>query len=679
MKRIKRESKKERRSLQNRIRWVAGLVVFCLSAVVVRAWYVQVINHDHYLARQQQQRSANLLLTCKRGEILAADGGRLAVTVKGKSLFANPQRIKNSKKLARVLAPILGQQATILERRLRSKRSFVWLKRSLTQSQVRALAPWCKKEKGLAFFKENQRIYPNRELAGQVLGFTNIDCCGQEGLESYYDKYLKGRQVYLEREYDAKRQVVDSYEYPELDFYKGKTVYLTIDRHIQAWAEAALAKAVTGSRGRGGVALVMNAEDGALLAMAQYPGFNPNSKRKNNPALWRNRAAVDLMEPGSTFKVFTLVAALASGRFKIDDKVDCEQGKYKVGRRTIHDTHEHGLLRLDEVLKYSSNIGCSKIVEQLGPQCFYDTLKKFGFGARSGIDFPHEPSGRLRSWRRWRPVDLCNIAFGQGVSLTPVQLTAAYAALANGGYRVVPHLVDKVVNAAGWTVYEFRHKGLKQRVCSRAVARQVDGALAQVVADDGTAPRARIPGFRVAGKTGTAQKFDFKKKCYSHNKYWASFVGYVDPPAGQSRKVVYVMVDEPKKSIYGGMVAAPAFRRINQHLVSYLNYTPDAELVELAMPLAEDAAGACDDSADAFAAEPGGGGESAADANPAVPAAPIVPDFTGQTIREALARISRYRHKVKISGQGRIVAQQPAPGSRLEPGVDFVFKLSSEI
>ena len=671
MKRTKRESKKERRSLQNRIRWVAGIVVFCLLAVVTRAWFVQVANHDYYLARQQQQRSSNLLVTCDRGEILAADGGQLAIIVKGKSLFANPQKIKDGKRLAKVIAPIIGQKRAVVERRMQGKRSFAWLKRVLTPSQIKALTPWCKQEKGLSFGKENQRVYPNRELAGQVLGFTNIDCRGQEGLERYYEEYLKGRQVYLEREYDAKRQVVDNSEYPELDFYKGKTVYLTIDRHIQSWAEEALAKAVTGSRGRSGVALVMNADDGALLAMAQYPGFNPNSKRKNNPSLWRNRAAVDLMEPGSTFKVFTLVAALESGIFKIDDKIDCENGKYRVGRRTIHDTHEYGILRLDEVLKYSSNIGCSKIVEQLGPERFYTTLKKFGFGARSGIDFPNEPSGQLRSWRKWRAVDLCNIAFGQGVSLTSVQLTAAYAALANGGYRVTPHLVAKVVNGDDWTVYEHRREGLPNRVCSPEVAQQIDSALGMVVEDDGTAPKAQIPGFRVAGKTGTSQKFDFTKKCYSHSKYWASFVGYVDPPAGESRKVVYVMVDEPKRSIYGGMVAAPAFRTINRRMISYFNYTPDVELVQQALPLTQ----GVDDAVAVATGESCVCGEDVA----VDQIASVVPDFTGQTIREALSRISSYRNQIKISGQGRIVDQQPAAGSRIEPGLNFVFKLSSEI
>ncbi len=677
MKRTKRESKKERRSLQNRIRLVAGLVVFCLLAVVVRAWFVQVVGHDYYLARQQKQRSANVLLTCERGEILAADGGQLAITVKGRSLFAEPRKIDDSKRLAKVLAPILGQKVKALEKRLSGERGFVWVKRSLTQEQIKTLKPLCQKEVGLAFSEENHRVYPNRELAGQILGFTNIDCRGQEGLERYYDKYLEGRQVYLEREYDAKRQVVDNSEYPELDYYKGKTVYLTIDRHMQAWAEAALADAVIDSRGRSGVALVMNANDGALLAMAQYPRFNPNSKRKNNPALWRNRSAVDLMEPGSTFKIFTLVAALESGLFKIDDQIDCEEGKYRVGRRTIHDTHEYGLLRLDEIIKYSSNIGCSKIVERLGAERFYATLKKFGFGTRSGIDYPNEPSGRMRSWRKWRPVDLCNVAFGQGVSMTSVQLTAAYAALANGGYRVTPHLVSKIVNGAGWTVYEYRREGLPIRACSAEITRQVDAALGMVVEDDGTAPRAQIPGFRVAGKTGTSQKFDFKKKSYSHSKYWASFVGYVDPPAGQSRKVVYVMVDEPKKSIYGGMVAAPAFRKINQRLISYLNYVPNSELAGLSVSVPEKNC-SCDTAAKNVGESPANKCCSEAETG-SNQLALVVPDFTGQTIREALTRIGSYHNRVKISGHGRIISQEPAPGSRLEPGVEFIFRLSGEI
>jgi len=464
MKRKTRESKKERRSLQNRIRWVAGLVVFCLAAVVARAWFIQIVKHDHFLACQQRQRSSRFLLTCERGEILAADGGRMAVTVKGKSLFAEPRKVKDGKRLAKKIAPILGYKVSTLEKRLRGNRGFVWLKRALTQRQIKALKPWCKKEIGLAFSEENQRVYPNRELAGQLIGFTDIDCRGQEGLERYYDKYLKGRQVYLSREYDAKRKVVDNSEYPELDHYKGKTVYLTIDRHIQSWAEETLAQAVISSSGRSGVALVMDAGSGAFLAMAQYPRFNPNSKLKNNPALWRNRAVVDLLEPGSTFKVFTLIAALESGCFKLDDKIDCENGRYKVGNRIIHDTHKHGVLRLDEILKYSSNIGCSKIVERLGAENLYTVLTKFGFGDKSGIDYPNEPSGRLRSWRKWHPVDLCNLSFGQGVSLTAVQLTAAYAAVANGGYRVTPHLVAKVVNGAGWTVYEHRRQGLPIRV-----------------------------------------------------------------------------------------------------------------------------------------------------------------------------------------------------------------------
>ncbi len=667
MRRTKRESKNERRRLQLRIGLVAGVVVFSLVAVVARAYFLQVVKHDYYVALQQQQRSSSLLVHCERGEIRAVDGGALAVTVKGSSLYAEPRRVKDKRRIAGGLAPILQMKVSTLVRRLSGKRGFAWLKRSLTPAQIEALKPWCAKEQGLAFLKENQRVYPNRELAGQVLGFTNIDCQGQEGLELHYEKYLRGHQIYISLEHDAKRQVVESSQGQNLDHGKGKTAYLTLDRHLQAWAEQELETAVTESRGRGGVALIMNADDGAILAMAQFPRFNPNSKRKNNPALWRNRAISDLLEPGSTFKVFTLVAALESGLFKIDDCIDCEEGSYKVGRRTIHDTHEYGLLRLDEVLKYSSNIGCSKIVSRIGAERFSAVLKNFGFGAQSGIDFPHEPSGRLRPWRKWRPIDLCNLAFGQGVAVTSVQLVAAYAALANGGYRVTPHLVKKIVNGTGWTVYEHPAKKSLRRACRAGVVRQVDQALALVVEDDGTAPKARIPGFRVAGKTGTAQKFDFTEKSYSHSKYWASFIGYVDPPAGQSRKIVYVMVDEPRTSIYGGVVAAPAFQRLNRRLVNYLNYTPKAEFANLVIPEPE---------ADIVPMVEEGGGERAENL---LQTANVMPDFTGRTIREALVSIGNYRRSVKISGQGRIVAQKPLPGTVLKPGLDFVFSLSSEI
>ena len=667
MKRTKRESKNERRRLQLRIWLVAGVVVFSLVAVVARAYFLQVVKHDYYLARQEQQRSSSQLVHCERGEILAADGGTLAVSIKGKSFYAEPRRIEDEKRIAQGLAPILQMKVSTLERRLSGRRGFAWLKRSLTPVQIEALQPWCDREPGLAFLKENQRVYPNRELAGQVLGFTDIDCRGQEGLELHYEEYLQGRQLYLELEYDAKRQVVESSQSSELDRYKGKTVYLTIDRHLQTWAEQELETAVIKSRSKGGVALIMNAADGAILAMAQYPRFNPNSKRKNNPALWRNRAVADLLEPGSTFKVFTLIAALESGLFKIDDLIDCEEGSFKVGRRTIHDTHEYGLLRLDEVIKYSSNIGCSKIVDCVGAERFHAVLKNFGFGSRSGIDYPHEPTSRLRPWRKWRPIDLCNLAFGQGVAVTSVQLVAAYAALANGGYQVTPHLVSKVVNGSGWTVYEHPAKKSSRRACSAKVAQQVDQALAMVVEDDGTAPQARIPGFRVAGKTGTAQKFDFTEKSYSHSDYWASFIGYVDPPTGQSRKIVYVMVDEPRSSIYGGVVAAPAFQRINRRLVSYLNYTSEAEFAVFDMPKHEE-------DADLMVE-----GSSVKKAENLMQTAKVMPDFTGRTIRDALALISSYRRSVEISGQGRIVAQKPLPGTRLEPGLDFVFRLSSEI
>ncbi len=663
-----------------RMNFLAGLVVTCLLAIVARAYYLQIVKHDYYLARQQRQSSSTLLVRCDRGEILAADGRGLAINIKGRSLFAEPRRIpkKEARRLAARLAPVIKVRSRVLARRLQSRRGFVWLKRGLTPGQVRALEPLCDKYRGLSFLKENRRVYPNRELAGQVLGFVNIDSRGQEGLELYYNKYLEGRQIYISLEHDARSRVVDASSYPEMKHYRGKTLYLTIDRNLQAWTERELEKAVLESRGKQGVAVIMDAENGAILAMAQYPRFNPNSKHKTNPALWRNRAVTDLMEPGSTFKVFTLVAALESGVFKISDRIDCENGRYRVGRRTIHDTHGHGLLRLDEVLKYSSNIGVSKVVTRVGPERFYKVLRAFGFGAKSGIDFPHEPAGHLRLWKRWRAIDLCNLAFGQGVSLTPVQLVTAYAALANGGYRVTPHLVSRIVNSDGWTVYEYPKRRTAPRACSAEVAKAMDRALGMVVEDGGTAPRARVAGYRVAGKTGTSQKFDFVNKCYSHSNYWASFIGYVDPPAGVSRKIVYVMVDEPRKSIYGGVVAAPAFRRINQRLACYYNYPPAAGATHLAMNrLEEDKSGLSGPGPKArkekagVPAEAGCGTEN--------PGTRVMPDLTGRSIREALALVSRYRGRVKISGQGRIAAQRPEPGAELKPGLNFFFQLKRDI
>ncbi len=676
--------KREDRRRRLRMGVLGVCVTLLLIVILVRAWYLQVVRHDYYRARQQRQSSATLKITCPRGEIRAADGGRLAITIKGESLYAEPRFFarRQARSVARELSPVLKCSRAFLTKRLSGDRGFAWLKRDLTPAQVEKLKPFCARYRGLGFLKENRRVYPNRELAGQILGFTDIDGRGREGLELYYDRYLRGRQIYVALERDARSRVVDISSYPELDHFRGKNLCLTIDRHLQAWAEEELARAVIESRGKQGVAVIMDAADGAILAMAQYPRFNPNSRRKTNPALWRNRAVTDLMEPGSTFKVFTLVAALESGLFKIDDRIDCEQGRYRVGRRVIHDTHAHGILRLDEVLKYSSNIGVSKIVTRIGAERFYRVLKAFGFGERSGIDFPHEPSGRLRPWKCWRPIDLCNLAFGQGVALTPVQLVAAYAALANGGRRVTPHLVRRIVNQEGWTVWEYPRRRLLRRACRPAVAKALDHALGMVVEEGGTAPRARLAGYRVAGKTGTAQKFDFTRKCYSHNNYWASFIGYLDPPAGNSRKVVYVMIDEPRESIYGGVVAAPAFRRINQRLAGYYNYPPAEGAHCLALISAQSVNGAGESAAGEGAPQDecrlGKAGE---DAIRAAARLRVMPDLTGRSIREALALVGRLgRHgRIRITGQGRIAAQRPAPGTRLEPGTDFVFKLSRDI
>ena len=318
----------------------------------------------------------------------------------------------------------------------------------------------------------------------------------------------------------------------------------------------------------------------------------------------------------------------------------------------------------------SSNIGCSKIAARLGKQGLYDFLSRCGFGSPTGIDFPGEKEGILRDWHRWRDVDLSNISFGQGVGVTPVRLMMAYAALANGGYLVKPYLVQAVVNENGWKVYEHHVASGRRRAFSPKVARQVSAMLETVVDDDGTAPKARIPGYRVAGKTGTSQKYDSKKKKYSRKNYLASFIGFIPAPENHGKLLVYVMLDEPRTSIYGGMVAAPAFSRIGQRLLAYLNVEPSSRVMLAARESEKTAKREVGISA---SIAPIGAKKSRLAANTG-----IMPDFSGRSVRDVLAYFGTLPGSLAIHGSGKIMKQKPLPGKRIVAGVGMEFVLQTE-
>ena len=666
---MKRYRKKDLRRLERWKIMALALVMVCAAAgLVSRAYYLQIVRHDFFYTKSLQQSRQAVEIRPERGEILDSRGNKLAISLESESVYVQPHKIVSKKKAARKLARILPFSSRQIYRKLASKKSFVWIERDVLPGQAEKIKKL--HLKGVGFVKESRRFYPNRELAGQLLGFVGVDSRGLEGIEHRYDRYLQGKKniVFLER--DARRGILDPGDLGSVEGTRGKTVIVTIDRSIQHTVEQELARAVAGSGAKRGLAMVMDVESGAVLAMSQYPFFNPNSFTSSKPYIWRNRAVVDMIEPGSTFKVFTVAAALDQGVVTPDTCFDCEQGKYRIGGRTIHDTHKHGKLNVTEIVKLSSNIGCSKIAARLGKQGLYDFLRRCGFGSRTGIDFPGEKEGMLRDWHRWRDVDLSNISFGQGVGVTPVQLMMAYAALANGGYLVKPYLVQAVVNENGWKVYEHHVTSGRRRAFSPKVARQVSAMLETVVDDDGTAPKARIPGYRVAGKTGTSQKYDSKKKKYSRKNYLASFIGFIPAPESHGKLLVYVMLDEPRTSIYGGMVAAPAFSRIGQRLLAYLNVEPSSRVM-LAARESEKAAKREVGISTSIA--PKGAKKSTLAVNTG-----IMPDFSGRSVRDVLAYFGTLPGSLAIHGSGKIMKQKPLPGKRIVAGVGMEFVLQTE-
>jgi cell division protein FtsI (penicillin-binding protein 3) len=546
-------------------------VSFCglLLVVAARAVQVQMLWGPELAARAKGQYETLVTTTARRGTIRDARGNPLAVSLELTSVAAHPRQIDNPVEVARRLAPMLKLSPEILTRRIAADRSFVWVKRQADPDAVRDVEALGLE--GISFHHEYRRFYPNKTLAAQVLGFCNIDGKGIEGLEHYYDRHLNADAASRKALRDALgRHFAADDQAARLPV--GNDVILTIDTTIQHLAETALEQAVTAYDARSGLALVMEPATGAILAMAHYPFFNPNNYSRATPQLWRNRIVADSFEPGSTMKIFTAAAALDRGGYAPQSIFFCENGAYRIGRHTIHDTKPHGWLTLQDVVMCSSNIGAVKIGQGLGQQVLHQTLADFNFGHPLGIDFPGETAGRLSRHERWTRVDAGAIAFGQGVSVSALQLAAATAAIANDGILMQPYLVKEIRDPAGRLVQGAVPRPLRRVVSSRC-AGQLRSILGTVVHEGGTGTHAALSGYTAGGKTGTAQKVE-PSGGYAKNRYIGSFVGFA--PLENPRLVVLVSLDEPRRAHYGGVVAAPAFREIAQKSLDYLNVPPAA-------------------------------------------------------------------------------------------------------
>lgn len=651
-----------------RIIMLAGLFTCCFLAVGGRTFYLQVLNHEQLVKLAERQYNRTVPLVPARGGIYDRTGAPLAVSLEMDSLYAEPRRVKDPHGAAAVLAPLLGEAQHELFRKLTLDRSFVWLERRLPPDTVQRIKRL--QVTGIGFVKESKRFYPNFEVASHVLGFTGVDPEGLEGIELRYDATILGNTGYLVTERDALGRDVALHDAVVKDASPGRSLVLTLDKNIQYLAEKELAKAVESSGAKAGMAVVAEPATGKVLALANYPTFNPNSFSRYTPFKLRNRSVVDSFEPGSTFKIFLMAAAVEEKLVRPQDLVNCENGSYVFGGRTIRDDHPQGRISVSDVLRYSSNIGSAKIGFKLGDDRLYRYLRAFGFGEKTGIDLPGETGGGLRPVSRWYGSDLATIAFGQGVSTSAMQLVSAVSAVANGGMLMKPYLVERVIDDAGRELRHIQPQAVR-RVISADTAATVTRMMETVVANGGTGTKAAVEGFRVAGKTGTAQKVDPVSRGYSATKRTASFIGFV--PADKPQLTILVVIDEPSTSPYGGVVAAPAFREIAFNTLCYLKGTngggvhASSTQAKAATPPQPTPVQAAPVSELQLTPEAGEGGRI-----DVAGAGTVMPDFRGMSMRRVLQVMEKRQINIQLRGSGRVIEQYPQPGQLIR-GADEIW------
>lgn len=643
-----------------RVKGVAALfgVIWCM--LWARAWYVQVVDGDRLAGMARRQHVAAELVTGQRGSILDRNGQVLARSVEMRSIYVHPLEVQDVDNTAATLSRLLEMPLPQVRAALSERRRFAWLARKVDDRRANLVRE--ARLPGVGLTTEYERIYPFRQMAGQLLGFVGLDDKGLEGVERALDDTLAGTSTRMVMERDAAGRRFYLPGSSDSDI-RGHDVQLTIDMQVQFFAEEALANAVDTYEAKWGGALVVDVQSGDVLAWAQYPFFNPNAYKEYTPAKWRNRLASDALEPGSTFKPFLVASALQEGVITPDTLFYCEKGRWKTRTINIRDTHSYDWLPVSKIMRYSSNIGCAKIGLELGTRRYHDYLVKLGFGERTGIPVA-ESRGILRKPRDWSEADLITASFGQSVSVTALQMAQGYLTLANDGVQKPLRLFvedEAAREAAALPVVQGQSaKAAPQRIFSHKVARQVMEMLRDVVEEDGTGTRARIAGLSIGGKTGTAQKAD-GSGAYGKGRL-ASFVGLV--PIDKPRYLIFVMVDEPTRSPYGGVVAAPVFKHVALRTMAYHGLLPEAT-EEDSVKLVE-------------APKKTGPVEVRREISERViETADNVPDVVGKPIRRAVEMFATRGRVPVLKGVGQtVVKQSPEPGAAWQDDKEYILWLS---
>jgi cell division protein FtsI (penicillin-binding protein 3) len=633
-----------------------GAVLFGAWTVAIEARLIdlQVVQYSALMARAEKQQLRTITAPAERGEILDRTGRVLAYSVDADSVFADPTEIDNPGAVATAVCHALAEcgpaDRQAMEKKLRGSGQFAYLQRKVSPDEEQRLRDL--KLKGIGFLKESRRYYPNKELAAHVLGYVGLDNVGLAGIESSYDTQVRGREGRLLVQTDARQQRV--FSHVERPATEGATLELTIDQILQFTAERELRLGVEENQAAGGSAVIMDPNTGEILAMANYPTFNPNTFARATAEARRNRAVQDLYEPGSTFKIVTASAALEEHVMQPDDLIDTSPGRITFGSRVIRDTHEYGTLAFTDVIVKSSNVGAIKIGMRLGPERLGRYVSRFGFGQSIAPDFRGENSGIVWSPDKLNPSALASVSMGYQVGVTAVQMAAAVSSIANGGTLYEPRVVRAVIKD-GKRV-EVAHKAIRRTV-SEATAAELTTMMEQVV-ERGTAKAARMDGFTIAGKTGTAQKLIDGR--YSRSEYNASFVGFI--PSRKPALTIIVVIDSPHgNGYYGGTVAAPIFKRIAQESLRHLGIGPTINPpppVLVARNTGEEmvpqpvSATRTIQSSVVEPAEP----ELAGD---------VMPDLRGLSAREAVRTLTKLGMVARLTGDGFVIDQAPAAGTAL--------------
>jgi len=555
---------------------VVLLLLGGFGMVLFRLVNLQVLQAAELTMKADRQHQKTVALEGSRGTIVDRHGKMLAMNIDVPSVFGIPTALDSPAKTARFLSPVLHIRSDELERKLRQDRSFVWLARKLDPEQGRRLEQM--PMDGIGVIMEGRRFYPKGPLLSHVLGFAGMDGEGLEGIERRYEPLLHGEKRVTVLQRDALGRTVFPKGLAEQSPTPGRNLVLTIDEVIQYIAERELEDAVSRAHAKSGTVIVLDPETGAVLALAISPRFDPNVVAVLAPDRWRNRALTDAYEPGSTMKAIVAAAAIEEHVMKPSTMVFGEYGHMTVAGTVIHDHDKLGWMTFAQVIQKSSNIGATKTGMALGEQRLYRYLQAFGFGERTDIDLPGEAGGLLKHPRDWGRRSLASISMGQEIGVTPMQMVSAMGALANNGVLMKPYVVSEIRDAQGRIVKQLKPE-LKRRVVSPETARTVATILEGVVTH-GTGAKAAIPGFRVAGKTGTAQKIDPRTGTYSSTQFVGSFVGFT--PVDHPRLAMIVVIDEPQGEAWGGVVAAPVFRRVGEQVLNYLG-VPSGEPTKLVL------------------------------------------------------------------------------------------------